>query len=239
VGVGDAISIDVPVLDPELGLVMTRKEIRVCGIQDNNLGFYGFMDLLTLMDMTGLEGLANMVYLETSDGKRSLELENGLIHDPGVSSVTHFSQIGNIMEEYFDLFMAVVYAISVISTSLAAAIIYNLFMISANERRRDYATMKTLGTSLPRLSRLIFLEAGFITVPGIVLGCLGGWGLAYYMLKVATTFEGINITLRWSWTGFAAGSAIMVVTVLLVSILTIRYVSKIVIANVIRERSSG
>ncbi len=239
VDVGDAISIDVPVLDPELGLVMTRKDIRVCGIQDNNLGFYGFMDLLTLTDMTGLEGLANMVYLETSDGKRSLELENGLIHDPGVSSVTHFSQIGNIMEEYFDLFMAVVYAISVISTSLAAAIIYNLFMISANERRRDYATMKTLGTSLPRLSRLIFLEAGFITVPGIVLGCLGGWGLAYYMLKVATTFEGINIILRWSWAGFAAGSAIMVTTVILVSILTIRYVSKIVIANVIRERSTG
>jgi putative ABC transport system permease protein len=239
IDVGDTIGIDVPVMTPGVGLVMTRKQITVCGVQDNHLGYYAFMDLGTLQDMTNLTGLANVIFLGTSDGARSIPLENSLIKDPGVSSVTHSSQIGNIVSEYFDLFMGVVYAISIISTALAAAIIYNLFMISAHEKRRDYATMKTLGTSLPRLARLIFLEAFFITVPGILLGIVGGWGLAYYMLKVSMTVEGIAISLRWSWIGFFAGTMIMVVTVFIVSLITIRYISKIVIANVIRERSTG
>jgi ABC-type antimicrobial peptide transport system permease subunit len=197
------------------------------------------MELGTLQNMTGLTGLANVIYLDTVDGERSISLENSLIRDPGISSVQHVSQIGNLIEEYYDLFMGVVYAISVISTAMAAAIIYNLFRISAEERKRDYATMKTLGTSLRRLSKLIFMEAVLITVPGIALGAAGGWALAYYMMNVGTTMEVINIDLMWSWTGFLVGVAIMVATVSLVSLATVRYISRIVIANVIRERSTG
>ncbi|MBN1389778.1 MAG: FtsX-like permease family protein [Candidatus Thermoplasmatota archaeon] len=237
IDVGDRVTMSVPVLVPGVGPVMTPKEIIVCGIQSNNLGFVAFTDIGTIQNMTGFDGMANIAYLDTRSSERSIPLENSLIKLPGVSSVSHYTQTGNLIEEYFDLFMGVVYAISIISTALAAAIIYNLFMISTEEKRRDYATMKTLGTSLPRIGKLIFLEAGFITVPGIILGAVGGWGLAYYMLTVGTDFEGINITLSWSWIGFLVGSLLMILTVLAVSLITIRYISRILIADVIRERS--
>ncbi|MFW3146078.1 MAG: ABC transporter permease [Thermoplasmatota archaeon] len=237
IDVGDLIDIEVPVMVPDVGPVMTPKKIRICGIQGNNLGFIAFTDIETIQNMTGLKGLANVIYLDTRGGGRSLSLENSLIKVPGVSSVSHRSQTGNLIEEYFDLFMGVVYAISIISTALAAAIIYNLFMISTQEKRRDYATMKTLGTSQIRLSKLIFLEAGFITIPGIMLGVAGGWGLAYYMLTVGTDFEGINLVMRWSWIGFIIGSLLMIMTVVAVSLITIRYIRRIIIADVIRERS--
>ncbi|MBN1538596.1 MAG: FtsX-like permease family protein [Candidatus Thermoplasmatota archaeon] len=237
IDVGDTVMIEVPVFIPGTGPVMTEKEIVVCGIQSNHLGYTAFTDLDTIQNMTGLHGMANIIYLKTESGERSLSLENSLIRKPGVSSVSHSSQMGNLIEEYFDLFMGVVYALSIISTALAAAIIYNLFMISTQEKRRDYATMKTLGTSLSRIGKLIFLEAGSITLPGILLGAAGGWGLAYYMLTVGTDIEGFNIALKWSWIGFLIGSMLMVLTVLAVSLITIRYISRIVIADVIRERS--
>jgi ABC-type antimicrobial peptide transport system permease subunit len=126
----------------------------------------------------------------------------------------------------------------VICTALAAAIIYNLFMISAEERKRDYATMKTLGTSMPRLAYLIFLEGGAILVPGIILGVIGGWVLAYLMITLGTDFGAINFDYQFSWLGFFAGAGMMIGTVFVVSLLTLRYISKIKIADVIRERSS-
>ena len=114
---------------------------------------------------------------------------------------------------------------------------YNLFMISAQENKRNYATMKTLGTSLRRLGYLIFIEAAFITLFGVLLGIAGGYVLAFGMLATASEFEVWNFELVFSWFWFAVGTLLILIVIVLVSWLTIRYIKKINIADVIRERS--
>ena len=114
---------------------------------------------------------------------------------------------------------------------------YNMFRISAQESRRDYATMKTLGTSIARLGKLIFFEGLFITILGIAFGTLVGYLLAIYMMRV-TADIGFELPIIFSWSGFIAGAVMIAVVVLVVSLLTIRYIGKINMADVIRERSS-
>ena len=174
----------------------------------------------------------------SEDGK-IISVENGLIMTPGVSSVRHMDDMTNMLEDYSDIFMTMVFVMAFISSLLAAAIIYTMFKISAQERERDYATMKTLGTSIGKIAKLLAFEATYITVWGIGLGVIGAYGLANLMFANADEFAEFNIQVIFSWNGFFIGCMIIIGVVVVVSLLTIRYIQKINIANVIRERSTG
>ena len=89
-----------------------------------------------------------------------------------------------------------------------------------------------------RIAYLIFIEALFVSILGILLGTALGYYLAGWMFKVATQMDFIRITIYFSWSGFMAGVGIVCGVVLLVSLLTLHYIKKINIADVIRERSS-
>lgn len=234
---GDLFEVDVPTFDPVTGFNLTTAEFKISGIHSNHLGYYMFMDLSSFQTTTGLIGMMNIAYLNMEGGAVQ-ELENALITTPGVSAVTHVKEQENILESYFEIFVGTVAIFGLVSVILAAAIVYNLFLIDAEERRRDYATMKTLGTNLKKIAYIIFLEAGITTVLGIFFGTILGYILCYYMLIVAGEFEAMNIQVFWSWPSFIAGSALMIVTIYVVALITLRYIAKINIADVIRERSS-
>ncbi|WP_455391887.1 ABC transporter permease [[Eubacterium] cellulosolvens] len=233
---GDTIELEVPKLGPQ-GFAMGKVNVTISGVHSNHIGFYIFTDLATIQQLTNLNGLANIIYLNTVTGDSSQALENTLITTPGVSAVTYTKDRINLLEQYFEIFVGTVFLIALMSMGLAAAIIYNLFMISAQENKRNYATMKTLGTSLRRLGYLIFIEAAFITLFGVLLGIAGGYVLAYGMMATASEFEVWNFELVFSWLWFAVGTIMIVIVIVLVSWLTIRYIKKINIADVIRERS--
>ncbi len=233
---GDTIELEVPKFSTE-GFAMGKNKVTISGVHSNHIGYYIFMDLATMQQLTNLNGLANIIYLNTVAGDSSQALENTLITTPGISSVTYTKDRINLLEQYFEIFVSTVFLIALMSMGLAAAIIYNLFMISAQENKRNYATMKTLGTSLRRLGYLIFIEAAFITLFGVLLGIAGGYVLAFGMLATASEFEVWNFELVFSWFWFAVGTLLILIVIVLVSWLTIRYIKKINIADVIRERS--
>jgi putative ABC transport system permease protein len=235
--VGDTLTILAPRMEGGFGFNMVDVELEVSGIHSNHIGYYLFMDLDSLQGELNLTGMMNAVYLRTAGGETSREFENRAIMTPGISSVTHIEEAEGAMEQYYDLLIQTMLLLALMSAALATAIVYNLFMISASERRREYATMKTLGTSLRRISNLIYLEAAIITVLGVALGTAGGYALAYWMLANWESFEVMNVEMTFSWTGLAAGAGMIVLVMLAVSRLTIRYIDRINIADVIRERS--
>ena len=180
-----------------------------------------------------------MAYLST-DGERFFQdILNDILRQPGVTSVSHVASQKEMLVDMLDLIVAMVSFIMLISIVLAMAIVYNLFMIGASEKKREYATMKTLGTSLRRISYLIYIEATAIIIGGVVLGGIGGYYMAVGMMAQTDVLEGFNFAMIFSWNGFIMGSIMVIGVVLFVSLLTIRYINKIVIADVIRDRSTG
>src|SRR6185436_12475561 len=80
------------------------------------------------------------------------------------------SMWGNVSLLMNTIGMAVVFAILLVTA--------NAMMMSARERTREVAVLKTIGFSDGRLFALVMLEAGVITLTGAVLG-LGGAKLLY------------------------------------------------------------
>ncbi len=239
-GPGDNIDILLPSLNfTSGGITMETMSVPVSGVQDNLMGYYFFMELPTMQSLTGLYGLANIYYLQVEDGKAVQHLENSLITTPGVAGVTHVKERENVLDDYMEIFIGTVLIMVLVSIILASAIVYNLFLIDAEERKRDYATMKTVGTSIPKLAILQFLEAGFVTVGGIVMGTLAGYGLAFMMLQVAGEWEIMNMRIMFSAPATITGAGIIIFVVTAVCLITIRYIAKIDIANEIRERTQG
>lgn len=238
--VGDSVEVMLPVVDPVIGLRMERMQLEVSGIQGNHFGPYCFSDLQTIQTLTGLEGMANLVHIRTDPQDRNVPLENALITTSGVSSVTNIDERKGMLDQYFDLFVSSISILGLVSTALAGAIVYTMFKISAEEKERDYATMKTLGATMTKVSRLISLEALFVIVSGMTLGVLFGFIFANLMLRMTgDDYEAFNLTIRFSNLGFFLGSIMILGVVILVSLMTLRYISRINIANVIRERSMG
>jgi putative ABC transport system permease protein len=110
---------------------------------------------------------------------------------------------GNVSLLMNTIGMAVVFAILLVTA--------NAMMMSARERTRELAVLKTIGFTDRRLFGLVMLEAGIITVTGAVIG-LGAAKLLYR----ATNFNaggflpGFDVT----WATLALGGAIALVLML-------------------------
>jgi putative ABC transport system permease protein len=113
------------------------------------------------------------------------------------SFATMWGNVGLLMNT---IGMAVVFAILLVTA--------NAMMMSARERIREVAVLKTIGFSDRRLFGLVMLEAGIIAVTGAVIG-LGGAKLLYR----ATNFNaggflpGFDVT--WSTLALGGGIALL------------------------------
>jgi putative ABC transport system permease protein len=110
---------------------------------------------------------------------------------------------GNVSLLMNTIGMAVVFAILLVAA--------NAMMMSARERTRELAVLKTIGFSDRRLFALVMLEAGLITVTGAVLGL----GTAKILYK-ATNFNAAGFLPGFDVTGatLAIGAVIALVLML-------------------------
>jgi putative ABC transport system permease protein len=70
--------------------------------------------------------------------------------------------------------------------AMAAACSGLVLAIGIGERRRSYAIATALGARARQLSSFVWTEAAFVTVVGVVLGALTGWGIAQVLVKILT-----------------------------------------------------
>lgn len=74
----------------------------------------------------------------------------------------------------------------VYALAMAAACSGLVLAIGIGERRRSYAIATALGARARQLSSFVWTEAAFVTVMGVVLGALTGWGIAQVLVKILT-----------------------------------------------------
>lgn len=240
IDVGNEIYLTVPIKEDAIRYSLRDVPITVSGIHTNPVGLYAFMNLKCLQEICNIEGQVNVIYLHVAGNNLSLATKNMIITMPGIASMSSSSDIDAQFDYLFEMFMRILYIILALSVILAVAIVYNMFMVNAAERKREYATMKTLGTSLSRIGNLIFIEGFVLTTIGILLGTIMGYLLAWYLVVMRSSdmFEGVSLELRFSWMGLIIGILMIIAVVFIVSLLIIRHIHKIDIADVTRERTA-
>lgn len=100
-------------------------------------------------------------------------------------------------------------------------IIYNIFQISVVSDIRFYGLLKTIGTTKKQIRRLIRRQALWLSVVGIPIGLLIGFGvgklLLPFMFGMTDSYEGIDISLKFDPWIFVFGAGFSAFTVYLSS----------------------
>jgi putative ABC transport system permease protein len=192
---GDFVEVEILRLKEELDFSLYTTELEVLGIHTNPMGVFVYADLSVLYRLTHLEELANFYLIHTNGMELPSSNLNRIAQTENVVSVTYVTKQASFIDQMFDLIIGFIFMMILISVVLATAIVYNLFKIGAIEKSRDYATMKTLGTSMRRISYLIFIEGLITLIGGLTLGSIGGYYMSYFMLFGNELLEGISMDL--------------------------------------------
>jgi putative ABC transport system permease protein len=137
------------------------------------------------------------------------------------SFATMWGNVGLLMNT---IGMAVVFAILLVTA--------NAMMMSARERAREVAVLKTIGFTDRRLFGLVMLEAGIITITGAVIG-LGAAKLLYRAtnFNAAGFLPGFDVT----WSTLALGGGIALVLMLASGIVPAARAARLPVVTALRN----
>jgi len=88
------------------------------------------------------------------------------------------------MAETIDIIVAFYVAFAAL---LAGGVVYNSVRISLSERGRELATLRVLGFTRQEISYILLGELAIVTFLALPLGCLLGYGLAFFMTRLFET----------------------------------------------------
>lgn len=119
-----------------------------------------------------------------SKGKEN-QLAESLMKEPTVVNVSFVSEMSEAMEETIKSLNIVMTVLIISAALLAFIVLYNLTNINISERIRELSTIKVLGFYNLEVTRYIYRENDLLTLLGILVGCLVGKWLHYFVLQTS------------------------------------------------------
>jgi putative ABC transport system permease protein len=108
-----------------------------------------------------------------------------VVHPPGANA-----ELARATLRRVELALA---ALGVLALVTAAFIILNTFLLTLNERRRQFALLKALGATRSQVLRLLLGECLLLGLTGTVLGCVAAIGLAALLVSAVGHFLGLSL----------------------------------------------
>lgn len=234
VDVGDSVSLEHPRRDG-LGYAMTGSDVPVIAIHPNPYRFVAFMDLSdsSLMNLTGFVNLFQVV---PRAGATSTEVQRELFGTPGIAAAQPVNEVVRSIRDFIGSVLDILAVAQGAVLALAVLIAFNSSSISADERRRQHATMFAFGVPVSRVLRMSFVESLIVGVMSTLLGIALGYGLLSWIVHalLPETVPEINLhtTLRTSSLGITA--ALGVAAVAAAPLFTIRRLRRMPIPDTLR-----
>ncbi|HKN87371.1 MAG TPA: FtsX-like permease family protein, partial [Nitrospiraceae bacterium] len=97
----------------------------------------------------------------------------------------------------FDRTFTVTYVLELIAIIIAVLGIINTLVLSVLQRRREFAMLRSLGTTMLHIRRLMLWESGYLGLLGGVLGVVGGMLLSVLLIEVINK-QSFGWTIRFS-----------------------------------------
>jgi putative ABC transport system permease protein len=193
----------------------------------NSVGYISLAELQQRAAST--QPIFNGIYL-TIDNNLADQIKRELFQLPGAFSVQLKADLIADIQSYLILFYGIMGIMLVFSLLMAFALLFNAMTVSVLERKREFATMRTLGTGRSRIVLLLFIENLilwiFTLVPGLLLGYLAARGIGSSFNTDLFTFE---IVIAPASYGIAVAGILL--TMLLATLPAIRRVNRLDLAE--------
>jgi putative ABC transport system permease protein len=222
VGVGDTVTVRHP-LREGLGYRYVESELPVEAIHGNPYRFIVYMDIDDA-DLFNLAGIVNTLAVFPTEGTSSDELKQELFGRPAVAAVESVADVAENVREAIGEFLGFLRVVEVAVLLLAVLIAFNSTSISADERRREHATMFAFGLPVRVVLWLAVVESAIVGLLGTVIGVVAGRLLLQWLIQVLIpqTVPDIGILIQVQPSTYLTAALLGVVAVALAPVLTVR-----------------
>ena len=178
VGPGDEVEIEL--LEGRHPKVM----LPVGGLFENYIGMPAYIEIETLRRLLAEPGGIALVNLIVgSQAEPALYTDLKEIPDIGAVTIKR-AAIDKFYETIGETIMIFIGFFSGFAFALGLGVTYNSARIGLSERGRELATLRVLGFTRGEISYILLGEIALLTLAGLVLGCLAGWGLSWVMASL-------------------------------------------------------
>ncbi len=227
VHVGDTIGVDAA---PYGG-----GELEVAGFVKQPLGSYGYIAIEDAQQMAGYPVVNGIMLASSTDDLSPLrDKAHGL---PGAASIDVTSELGDKVDEMLSLIRGIMYVMLAFGAALCLAIVFTTVTISIVERRREIATMRTLGEGKGRIAAMITIENLILGLVAVIPGIPLAYGVAMMMSRFFQT-DMMNFYLAIYPRTYVMVVAIVVIIMLVSQLPGIRQLNRMDLAKVIKEQTT-
>lgn len=218
-----------------LGYRFVESEVPVIAVHGNPYRFVVYLDS-DHADLFELGGIVNTVAVYPEEGTSGDALKRELFGRPGVSAVEAVQDVADNVREVINEFLGFLNVVQAAILLLAVLIAFNSTAISADERRREHATMFAFGLRTRTVLGLSVAESFIVGVIGTVVGVAVGRMLLQWLVKVLIpqTVPDIGIIIAVRPSTYVTAAILGVLAVSLAPVLTLRRLRRMDIPATLR-----
>lgn len=163
-----------------------EHDLVVAAIMDEYIGVNAYMALPALNRLLGEEPRVSGVNIALRRGAEN-DVYEQLRQLPAVTStVSKKAMIESFEDQMAESMRITVGIMLVLASVLGVGVVYNGARIALSERGRELASLRVLGFSRAEVARLLLGEQAVITLAGLPIGILTGYGIA---LLLSTAYD--------------------------------------------------
>jgi putative ABC transport system permease protein len=209
------------------------RQIQVAGFVKQPMGALSYVTLHEAQALLGEQQVINGLMLDINPQYQST-LRQVSSRIPNAASVEVTSETKAMVGDRMSFNSKLVWIMFVFGVALASTIVFAAIYAGLQERRREIATMRTLGESKRRIAQMITMENLTLGLLGIILGLPLSYMLAAYSISLLQTDM-----LSYGLVILPQTYLIAVVVVILIMIISqmpaIRQLNRLNLASVINE----
>jgi putative ABC transport system permease protein len=208
--------------------------LNVAGFIKQPMGSPGYVSLGEAQALAGSQDIINAIMVSTSPSGAENIRSQAAQQLPG-ASVELTAETEQVVSHLFNLIRTMMWVMLLFGAALALAILFTLVTLSILERRREVASMRTLGESKWRIAAMFTIENIWLGILGLIPGMLLGYGLALYFFSLFQT-DIVSFGLVILGRTYALTIGLIILVVLISEVPGIRNINRLDLARVIKEQ---
>ncbi|PKQ21657.1 MAG: cell division protein FtsX [Actinobacteria bacterium HGW-Actinobacteria-5] len=232
VAVGDTIEVDA-------GSGHTAR-LRVAGFTEEPLGAFGYASLATVSALTGQSGptmTVSSALVRFEPGADRAAVITRLTGVEGVAVALDAQELYDLAQKFMGLFYVFAGVMLALGAVMAFALIFVTMTTNVSERAVELASLRTLGMSRPRVSRLVTAENLILIVVGLVPGLALGYATAAAFMSSFSS-DLFQFDLRIRPATFVITAAAILAVGLVSQVPALRSIGRIDLGLATRQRAS-
>jgi putative ABC transport system permease protein len=223
VGIGDVVHLHHPRRVGLSGYELVDSDVQVVAVHPNPYRFLVYMDL-SHADLMNLEGVVNMFQIVPAQGATAEQVQRALFGQAGIAAVQPVTVVVDAIRDVIGQVLDILDVVRGAVLLLALLIAFNSSSISADERRRQHATMFAFGVPVRTVLRLAITESFVIGVLGTAVGIALGLVLVRTIVRtlIPGTLPEIGVDVAVAGGTIVTAAVMGVVAVSIAPLLTAR-----------------